>query len=962
MKHSQLGSQWNRWDLHFHTPRSFDYLGGALTNADIVSRLRAANIRLVAITDHHAMDVARIRELQTLGGDDLTVLPGIELRSELGGKPVHYILLFSEECDLDHVWSTLEGTLGITAQGVADRGGDDNFYVPLEKGAELAHKLGGLVSMHAGTKSNTINEISNSTEYLQQFKCDISRDHVDIYEIGKLADVEVHEQTIFPAIGKKLPLVICSDNHDASKYVTKTSLWLKADPTFRGLRMVLREPQSRVYLGEEPPDLQRVRKNPTRYLRSVEFAPVGEVDADHKWFRCRVDFNHGLVAIIGNKGSGKSALSDTMGLLGSSRNQASFSFLSKQRFCHPRTGKASQFNAIATWESGENIPRKLDESIEVERVKYLPQEHVESVCNELAGEGGGAFERELKTVIFSHVDEADRLGQQSLDELLDEHTKAKDRRIDSLLAGLRQQARNRAALEKKADPASRRDLENQLTERQSALAAHDSVKPTEVEKPVAADGEAQLTPLQKQIADAEKKSEELAASIGTAEKGLVTAKKRHAEATRLLEGLVNVEKDVASAVENLRVDANQLGLNIDALIKLVVDKKAVEDRLADEAGRIKELDTSLDGDSTAETSGLRSELQGSKATVSGLQKQLDAPAKKYQKYLTDLKEWETRRKGIVGDETTAGTIVALEKAIADLALLPEQIKKAQQEMEATMQSIYSVKMELVEVYQKLYGPVEDFVAKQYAGIDAPSLSFRADLACSNFEQQFFDRVAQSRKGTFHGAEEGRERVHQLITATDWSKQDDVKKFVSSVDLALHQDQRTSPAQDVTVASQMKKGHSPEDLLAYLYSLEYLAPRYFLKWQEKELSVLSPGERGSVLLIFYLLIDKSEQPLVIDQPEGNLDNHTVAKHLVQCIRQARNRRQVFIVTHNPNLAVVCDADQVVYASIDKGDGNTVSYCSGALENPAMTTHATDVLEGTKEAFHIRGSKYLIAELP
>jgi predicted ATPase len=152
------------------------------------------------------------------------------------------------------------------------------------------------------------------------------------------------------------------------------------------------------------------------------------------------------------------------------------------------------------------------------------------------------------------------------------------------------------------------------------------------------------------------------------------------------------------------------------------------------------------------------------------------------------------------------------------------------------------------------------------------------------------------------------------------------------------------------------------LFTFLYGLEYLSPRYFLKWQEKELSVLSPGERGSVLLFFYLLIDKSEQPLVIDQPEGNLDNHTVAKHLVQCIRQARNRRQVFIVTHNPNLAVVCDADQVIYASIDKEDGNTVSYSSGALENPAMTRHATDVLEGTKEAFDMRGGKYLIADLP
>lgn len=79
-------------------------------------------------------------------------------------------------------------------------------------------------------------------------------------------------------------------------------------------------------------------------------------------------------------------------------------------------------------------------------------------------------------------------------------------------------------------------------------------------------------------------------------------------------------------------------------------------------------------------------------------------------------------------------------------------------------------------------------------------------------------------------------------------------------------------------------------------------------------------------------------------------------------QARNRRQVFIVTHNPNLAVVCDADQMIYASIDKEDGNKVTYSSGALENPAMTRHATNVLEGTREAFDMRGGKYLIADLP
>jgi ABC-type transport system involved in cytochrome bd biosynthesis fused ATPase/permease subunit len=121
-------------------------------------------------------------------------------------------------------------------------------------------------------------------------------------------------------------------------------------------------------------------------------------------------------------------------------------------------------------------------------------------------------------------------------------------------------------------------------------------------------------------------------------------------------------------------------------------------------------------------------------------------------------------------------------------------------------------------------------------------------------------------------------------------------------------------------------------------------------------MLSPGERGTLLLVFYLLIDKSDMPLVIDQPEGNLDNHTVAKVLVDCLKAARNRRQVFIITHNPNLAVVCDADQIVHANMDKVSGNEITYTSGSLENPAMSTYMTDVLEGTRWAFEVRGAKY------
>jgi hypothetical protein len=78
--------------------------------------------------------------------------------------------------------------------------------------------------------------------------------------------------------------------------------------------------------------------------------------------------------------------------------------------------------------------------------------------------------------------------------------------------------------------------------------------------------------------------------------------------------------------------------------------------------------------------------------------------------------------------------------------------------------------------------------------------------------------------------------------------------------------------------------------------------------------------------------------------------------VPCLREARKRRQVIIVIHNPNLAVVCDADQVIHCSIDKQNRNRVTYTCGALENPALNKHTVNVLEGTRPAFDKRDLKY------
>jgi predicted metal-dependent phosphoesterase TrpH len=347
------GSLWRRWDLHFHTPSSFDYEHSASSDEQIVDSLLGSGIAAIAITDHHVVDVQRIRNLQAIGDGRLTVFPGIEFRSDQGGEPIHYIAIFPEDCDLEHVWTTLQGRLGLTPTAIKEKGGDNAVYVPIEDGANVTHELGGIVSIHAGAKSNSIEGISNREQFQQRIKYDITSRYVDLMEIGQLRDIDRHLKIIFPDTGLDKPLVLCSDNHDASNYTVKAPLWLRADPAFRGLLMVLKEPRDRVFIGDRPPELIRVQQNPTKYIRSISFRRKDSAPATERWFSGSIPFNAGLVAIIGNKGSGKSALSDTLGLLGATKNAAAFSFLSAERFRHPNPCLAEHFDATIEWMAGD---------------------------------------------------------------------------------------------------------------------------------------------------------------------------------------------------------------------------------------------------------------------------------------------------------------------------------------------------------------------------------------------------------------------------------------------------------------------------------------------------------------------------------------------------------------------------------------------------------------------------------
>ena len=161
---------------------------------------------------------------------------------------------------------------------------------------------------------------------------------------------------------------------------------------------------------------------------------------------------------------------------------------------------------------------------------------------------------------------------------------------------------------------------------------------------------------------------------------------------------------------------------------------------------------------------------------------------------------------------------------------------------------------------------------------------------------------------------------------------------------------------VGIKAILRKDREASDVYDMLFGLFFLKPGYSLLFQDTQIEQLSPGQRGALLLIFYLLVDKGRNPIVLDQPEENLDNETVVSLLAPVLSEAKKKRQIIMVTHNPNLAVYCDAEQVIYSSFDRSNSSKITYSSGSIECPTTNSHVVDVLEGTMPAFNNRRIKY------
>ena len=292
------GSEWRIWDLHFHTPSSYDYKDNSVKNQDIINILSENNVSVVAITDHHVIDIERIQDLQRLGKEkNIVVLPGIEFCSELGGsEAIHFIGIFPETANLNTIWTKIQGQCNLTPEEI-DSKGQERIVCSFEKTSSLIIELGGLVTIHAGKKSNSIEGIKNNLLVKQEFKQQLLSTYHPLLEVGKIEDVESYKSHVFPVIQFSLPIIMCSDNHNIREYTTKEKLWIKAATTFEGLKQILFEPEDRVRIQTTKPD----EKNIYQVIDSIT------LDENEFWHG-NIFLNPNLNTIVGGRSTGKSSL------------------------------------------------------------------------------------------------------------------------------------------------------------------------------------------------------------------------------------------------------------------------------------------------------------------------------------------------------------------------------------------------------------------------------------------------------------------------------------------------------------------------------------------------------------------------------------------------------------------------------------------------------------------------------
>ena len=933
------GSEWRKWDLHVHTPDTklndqYNVVDGDKWDY-FCEKIEESDVTVFGITDYFSVEnyFTFIDKFRAKYPDSKKVFfPNIELRLDVSvnrnAEEVHLHVIFSEKAEQIKIESFLSGLkTTLTKNGAAvsckDLSTLSDFEGATVRHGDLREALGRVfgnnvcylivaASNNAGLRPDTESPRKlNITDEIDKV-CDAffgGQQNVEYYL--KTDRYENNERA------KQKPVISGCDAHsfdelenslgkrrikeeNGTTIIEKDITWIKADPTFNGLKQITYEPKDRVKIQGEKPD----EKKPYSVIDAVRFLDQRDTpEFSDEW----VQLSPNLNSIIGGKSSGKSLLLYHMAKTIDSERIKEVNKEQEYKKLEYRFEGDDKFNFEVKWADGEAY--KLKDSEKPNRpITYIPQLYLNRLAEDKKDELNSLVENMLLESQEDYKNFRNKQGKQ-IEE---------SRSVLSILIGDYYRTKQKLADNEEGHKklGDRKAIENNIAEIIRKIGA------LRAESKFSQEDEQEYTRLQGVLSrtkDKKAKSEEIAKIVGFGKSQLQQLKDNTKE--MFIENILRKTRDNFPASSSDAVDklSNILNRLVGGIESTIDNKLSTEFTIIEEEEKeIEKLNKEL----IALDEKLKplNEKIGHKDKLEALQKEKQTEEEK----LNGIKEKES-----------------------EIATLKSKLSKEQSLFIERHKSLFNAYLDIVMENQK-YSEISD------ANM---TLSSSVKIKQDVFSQNFLEKINKKKPlSSQFGNYFDEKSEYQFKPDKHLCNTENMVKKITSGEIEFN------------------KGFEEEGAIQSLLN-DYYYIDYDLVKDDDRLVDMSPGKMGIILFQLFLHLSRSEYPILIDQPEDNLDNRTVYKELNDFIKQKKIGRQIIIVSHNANLVVSTDSENIIVAnqkgqdSADDQQKDKFAYVNGAIEysyvnesnadvlnKRGIREHVCEILEGGQEAFEKRENKY------
>lgn len=897
------GSEWRKWDLHIHTPETAK--NNQFGNPEVawpkyIQKLEDSDISVFGITDYFSIDnYLKVKEYKSQGRlNDKFILPNVEMRIEPvtgKGTPINIHAIFDpsltqEELNReffreikfqykDHTYSCVKEDLVELGRTIKN-----NFTYPED--AAVKEAIGVMAISYSDLrkiieknffKNKIIIALSNSSNDgisgllkhdggLRPIKNEICR-MADIILSGNPNDIEyflgkkTSIEEVINSCGSLKPCITGSDAHSLDKvgiYNENRITWIKADPTFDGLKQIIFEPEERVKISETQPDL----KYDYNVIDRIELNTAGI------WHQ-EILLNQNLNTIIGGRSTGKSTLLSSIAIkFDDTLNIENKDFIEK-------LGD----NVHVYWRDGQENNQK--------NIEYFPQNHINQIADIKYSDKlllqillDNPEKKTFYEKYQSDISDMFSIIQSNV-SLYFEKRRLYNEKISNIknigdIEGIKREISKLQEV--------RIGLQSKLTSNQELMAAY--------EKAVEELNQLKLFEQehQKEINSLKQLRGEKFVVLNTTISFLGLSKEHcNSLITSINNSIIDANKNVYKAIDAFILQENEQLKSIQEKIQVIIRSNGYND-----GKRIFEENKSLN------------------------------------------------------------------QVIDNLSLLNSKLSLINKETEIAnrLRDEYKeIGQKLLQLHISYLDKINNIASEMRLQHDDVNLS--SEIILKPSLEKMLNECLSLRSAA----------MNDLISKTIAEYQ---KKTKTSVMVWLKEILNKAVKNELT----FKNGYDIQSFVSKLLAECWFDLTLNVEYDGDNLRDMSPGKRSFVILKLLLDFSDKKCPILIDQPEDNLDNRAIYNELVKYIKKKKRERQIILVTHNPNIVVGADSEEIIVANQNgknsPNDNNIkFQYVFGSIENSkqrinsnelsllnqcGIREHVCDILEGGEDAFRDRENKY------